>query len=89
MHKLCSVLFALAALAALDVFTPSAGQAEPYAWCVQYGGGRGGGGRNCGFVSWEQCMATARGTGGFCEQNLFYTGPAERPAKRARNHRDD
>jgi predicted GIY-YIG superfamily endonuclease len=34
-------------------------------------------------------MATVRGMGGFCEQNLFYTGPAERPAKRTRKHRDD
>ena len=52
--------------------------------------GSGGGGRNCGFVSYEQCMETIRGMGGFCEQNLFYTGPAERPAKHARSkHHDD
>lgn len=93
MCKLRSVLFALAALAALDLFTPSTGQADPYPWCAQYGGGRGGGGRNCGFVSFEQCMATVRGIGGFCEQNLFYTGPAKRPAmrpaKRTRKHRED
>ncbi len=33
-------------------------------------------------------MATVRGIGGFCEPNLFYTGPAEPPAKRVRKHRD-
>jgi hypothetical protein len=49
----------------------------------------GGGGRNCGFVTYEQCMETIRGMGGFCEQNLFYTGPTERPAKRTRKRHDD
>ena len=68
---------------------PSAGQAEPYKWCAHYGGGRGGGARNCGFVTLEQCMETVRGMGGFCERNLFYTGPDERPVKRKRKHHDD
>jgi Protein of unknown function (DUF3551) len=84
-----SVLLALAALAALDVLTPSVGQAEPYPWCAQYSGGRGGGGRNCGFATLEQCRATVFGIGGFCEPNLFYTGRAEKPAKRVRKHRYD
>ena len=87
MRRLCSVFFALTTLAALDVFTPSVGQAEPYPWCAQYSGGRGGGGRNCGFATLEQCRATISGMGGFCEPNLFYTGPAERPAKHARKHK--
>ena len=34
-------------------------------------------------------MATVSGIGGFCERNLFYTGPAERLAKRARKGRED
>ena len=90
MRRLCSVFFALTTLAALTVFTPSTSQADPYKWCAAYGGGKGGGGgRNCGFVSYEQCMETIRGMGGFCEQNLFYTGPAERPAKHARKRHDD
>jgi hypothetical protein len=56
---------------------------------VQYGGMDGDGGRNCGFVSYQQCMETARGSGGFCEHNLFYTGAPERPAKPARKRRND
>jgi hypothetical protein len=56
-----------------------------YPWCAQYGGE--GADLNCGFVSREQCMETARGMGGFCERNLFYTGPTERPAKPVRKHR--
>jgi hypothetical protein len=89
MRKLCSVLFALAALAAPTVFTPSLGHADPYAGCAAYGSGRNGGGRNCGFVTYQQCMETARGSGGFCEHNLFYTGAPERPAKPPRKRRND
>jgi hypothetical protein len=59
-----------------------AGTSEPasaeitYPWCAQYGGGRGGGGgRNCGFWTYEQCRATVWGTGGYCEANAMYRGP--------------
>lgn len=44
--------------------------AAEYPWCAQYGGRDGA--RNCGFVSFEQCQATVRGIGGFCERNSFY-----------------
>jgi hypothetical protein len=56
---------------------------DPYPWCAVYGG-RGGGGTNCGFRTWQQCMATVSGIGGFCEPNQFYNprGAAERPRKR-------
>ena len=32
-------------------------------------------------------MATVSGIGGDCERNLFYEGPAERPAKPARKRK--
>ena len=44
---------------------------DPYPWCAVYSG-RGGGGTNCGFRTWQQCMATVSGIGGFCERNQFY-----------------
>ena len=51
-------------------------------WCAVYGS-RGGGGTNCGFFTWQQCMDTVRGIGGFCEPNQFYNpGPASRARKR-------
>jgi hypothetical protein len=89
MRRPFSFLFALTALAALALpdFVQPAGAIE-YPWCASYGG-RGGSVRNCGFVTFAQCMETIHGMGGFCEPNLFYTGPAERPAKRARKRRDD
>jgi hypothetical protein len=81
--------FLLAATAALPfaLTTPARANNE-YPWCARYGGGMDGGGSNCGFSSYEQCLATVSGVGGFCERNSFYTGSAERPAKRARKRRD-
>jgi hypothetical protein len=84
MTRSISILFALIALALL---TPSSGLADPYPWCAQYAGGAHGGGRNCGFVTFEQCMATVSGIGGFCEHNLFYTGPVEHPRRHVRKRR--
>jgi hypothetical protein len=55
--------------------TPAAAAIE-YPWCAQYGWK---GGRNCGFSSYQQCMATVSGIGGSCERNLFY---ADRPRRR-------
>ena len=54
--------------------------AQNYPWCAQLSVR--GGARNCGFVSWEQCMATVRGIGGFCEQNFMYRPWAADPPVR-------
>jgi Protein of unknown function (DUF3551) len=54
-------------LATLVLGTESASAAP---WCTEYGGARGGG-SNCGFYSFEQCMANAWGNGGFCRRNAF------------------
>jgi hypothetical protein len=85
MTQLKLALAAAMAVAGLSAFAQPAAAAE-YPWCVQYTGGEDGGGRNCGFVSYEQCMATARGAGGDCQRNLFYEGApptqSQRPHKR-------
>jgi len=70
-------IFALPAFAQPDA-------AIEYPWCVQYSGRDGGGGRNCGFINYEQCMMTARGAGGFCEQNLFYLDQQAKRPQRSR-----
>jgi hypothetical protein len=87
MTKIGSALFKTIVFVALAAPIPAA--AIEYPWCAQYSGDDGDGGRNCGFVSQEQCMETVRGMGGFCEHNLFYTGAPERPAKPARKRRND
>ncbi len=67
-------LFGLALLAAAAGFGSPA-QAQNYPWCAEYGGGDMGGATNCGFTTYEQCMETLRGMGGFCNQNTQYQPP--------------
>jgi len=49
-------------------------EAQNYPWCAYYSG-RGGGGTNCGFITFEQCMETARGLGSNCQRNTQYVPP--------------
>jgi hypothetical protein len=70
--KLSMSAFALVAIAA--GFAPAA-KAQNYPWCALYNGGGVGGGTNCGFISYEQCMATASGLGKFCVRNTQYVPP--------------
>jgi hypothetical protein len=57
-------------LATAGVVVPAA--AQNYPWCAQYSGGDAGGGRNCGFSTFAQCLADVSGIGGFCERNNTY-----------------
>ena len=74
----------------LGTATPSGNaKAQNYPWCAVYGGGDRGGATNCGFVSFEQCLTTLSGMGGFCQQNTQYVPPAgpHRPlAHHSRRH---
>jgi hypothetical protein len=54
-------------LSTLSISTIGARSEGP--WCAHYGSG---GGTNCGFYSYQQCMAAISGNGGFCSQNGFY-----------------
>jgi hypothetical protein len=66
-------LFALG-FSVLTLVLGTTAEAQNYPWCAQYSG-RGGGAMNCGFVSFDQCMANVRGIGGFCFQNNTYVPP--------------
>jgi len=50
-------------------------EAQNYPWCAIYSEGAAGGGTNCGFTTYEQCMDTARGLGSFCYRNTQYVPP--------------
>jgi len=68
----------------LAVAAPALGQNYP--WCSNF---HDGGGVNCGFSTYQQCMATAQGSGGICTQNNMYAPsggppPARRPARKHR-----
>jgi Protein of unknown function (DUF3551) len=43
--------------------------ARAAAFCAYAGGGRGASWENCGYYTWEQCLAGASGSGGFCIRN--------------------
>jgi hypothetical protein len=60
-----AITFAAISLSSME------GGAAP--WCSEYSGGGMGG---CGFYSFEQCLATVRGIGGFCSRNTFELGSA-------------
>jgi hypothetical protein len=62
----------------LGIFVVIAGinthaEAQNYPWCAYYGTP---GGTNCGFTTYQQCMAALSGNGGFCNQNTQYQPPA-------------
>ena len=65
-------------------FAATPAPAVEYPWCANFADGAG---ANCGFTTYEQCMLTARGTGGYCAENTFYKPPAAvaRPARRHRS----
>jgi hypothetical protein len=86
MIRLNLAFLAAVTVAVMASFASPAAAIE-YPWCAQYAGGPAGGGRNCAFVSYAQCMETSRGMGGFCERNLFYTALSDRSAKHVRKHR--
>ena len=68
-----SILVLALGLLALIADGAPAGADITYPWCAQYGGR---GGRNCGFWTYEQCMVTIRGNGGYCVTNAMYRGPS-------------
>jgi hypothetical protein len=62
-------------------------EAQNYPWCAYYSGGRfgGGGGTNCGFTTFQQCLDTVSGIGGFCARNTQYQPPpGSHPSKKVR-----
>ncbi len=67
--RVASALLASCTLITIDLHQAAAEIYRP--WCAQYTGSRGGA-TNCGFTSYQQCMATVRGAGGYCVQNPWY-----------------
>jgi tetratricopeptide (TPR) repeat protein len=68
---LCTLVIA----AVLGLAGPAA--AAGPAWCAAYRNGS----TNCGFNTYEQCLAAISGIGGFCNRN-YIDGPSDKPAAR-------
>jgi hypothetical protein len=80
----------LGIIAAVSVIGSGGAKAQNYPWCANYGGFFGDGGTNCGFTTYEQCLATISGMGGACERNLQYVpppGPHDSPVYRPHHRR--
>ena len=74
------IMTAALALASVITMAPGAADAAPYwPWCSRYDHPRGGS-ISCAFASFEQCMDTVRGIGGYCYKNP-YVSPPSRPGK--------
>jgi len=75
-----TIVLAVIALAALT----SVNARADGAWCSDYSNG---GGTNCGFHSYEQCMANILGIGGSCLRNPLYPAPTDASKRKQRpNH---
>jgi hypothetical protein len=64
---------------ALQFLPAPEAQAREYPWCARYDWST----YNCGFVSFQQCLATISGIGGRCEQNPRYVPEQPRRKKRS------
>jgi hypothetical protein len=76
----------LVAMAAADIQSASAATA-PRPWCVR-DGSFGRGSWDCTYYTFEQCLASASGNNGSCEQNPNYRGPQKQQRRSTRERRD-
>jgi hypothetical protein len=60
--------------------------AQNYPWCLMSSAYEGG--ENCGFTTFDQCMASRLGVGGFCQINTQYrSGEVPASARMSKLHR--
>jgi uncharacterized protein DUF3551 len=66
--RAATLAIGLAAVFAGVSIAPDTARAEQLApWCAQFGAQTGS--YDCSYYTFEQCMATVRGVGGFCNRN--------------------
>ena len=64
------LLFILGVFAAIICIEKPA-EAQDYPWCTYYNFDHGGA-RNCGFATFQQCLAVVSGVGGSCSPSPYY-----------------
>jgi hypothetical protein len=74
------LLLLVATIVAQLADIPRSEAADPYRWCAVYGTDDSV--TNCYFVTLQQCQQAASGNGGYCTENLWYTGDAAAAAAR-------
>lgn len=81
---LARTILAMLTLAGVTLVKPDSASAAPYwPWCLQSFNQDAT--HSCAFSSWEQCMATLSGIGGYCHVNPY--GPPPQPAGAAKSSR--
>jgi len=75
-------LFIIGAALLGGASTLRAQSAYDYPWCAVYTNRSGA--QACYYATYEQCMATMWGIGGYCVPSPYYRGP--RPHRRAHHH---
>jgi hypothetical protein len=73
----------IAVISVIIAVSLPADAADAAPWCANYGRRT-----NCGFHSFEQCMATVSGNAGFCTRNQFKNLVWSGVEMRRRNRRD-
>jgi len=75
-----------ATTAALVLLSTGSGHAQTtWPWCATYNDAYGA--RNCGFATFQQCLATVSGIGGFCGQNPMFRPDLADPRARRKVRR--
>jgi hypothetical protein len=73
-------LIVVGAFAAMTCIASPAEADNGRRWCAYYVGNEA---TNCGWDTFEQCLATVSGIGGFCQLNTMYQPPSgPRPSTR-------
>ncbi|HMJ30447.1 MAG TPA: DUF3551 domain-containing protein [Xanthobacteraceae bacterium] len=80
--KVTVALGTLAGTAELSGTAARADWAQTAPWCANMGGRDGG--WDCGYYTFDQCMATARGLGGSCAPNPRALAAPKPPPRRVR-----
>ena len=80
MRLLLIIVGAFAAIVCIE----KPAEAQNGGWCAEYN--MGGGATNCGFATFQQCMAAVSGVGGSCGPNPMYQ-PAPGPYPSTRHPR--
>jgi Protein of unknown function (DUF3551) len=81
MHSPILLLFLIAAALLGEIQTASAQSPTSYPWCAKYPTGQVGA-MSCYYTSYQQCMTTLSGIGGYCFESPYYHAPSARAAKR-------
>jgi hypothetical protein len=78
------MLAILTVIATIISFTHEASaEGKYYPWCARYNGYT----TNCGFETFQQCLATISGAGGICQQNVMLPPVVQAGASHKRKHR--